>query len=370
MAAAPRRALVITLAFLAALVSASAGLSGPVEVESARAEDPSTDASPGPKPEPAALPERPAGPRPRPVVLAFAGDVHFEGALSPLPGRARSTLGELSTELRRADLAMVNLETALVDGDEQPAPKELEAADQRYWFSAPRAALRVLDRSGIDVASVANNHGADYGPAGLRATLAAGDRSAVSLLGAGRSPRAAFRPHRTSVRGTEVAVLAADASARESVDPTWAVAAGTGIGLASARQDRPTLLLDAVRRAARSSDLVVVYLHWGEEGLVCPTTGQQRLAEQLAAAGADVVVGSHAHVLLGSGLLDRGSADETYVGYGLGNFAWYHGRRSASGVLRLGISEGRVVDEDWVPAAIPVGGGTPRGRAEPRGPPP
>ena len=73
-----------------------------------------------------------------------------------------------------------------------------------------------------------------------------------------------------------------------------------------------------------SADVVVVYLHWGTRGKGCPTDAQRRLATDLIEAGADVIVGSHAHQLQGDGRLGAG-----YVAYGLGNYAWYtpHERR-------------------------------------------
>ena len=85
----------------------------------------------------------------------------------------------------------------------------------------------------------------------------------------------------------------------------------------------------AVRQAAKTDDVVAVYLHWGEENVGCPTADQLDLAADLAAAGADVVVGAHAHQPQGAGLLG-----DTYVSYGLGNFLWYHGNQSETGVLR------------------------------------
>ncbi|MBS44135.1 MAG: hypothetical protein CMH83_13415 [Nocardioides sp.] len=301
--------------------------------------------------EPAADAEEPTyGPA---IVLAFAGEVHFEGALAALPDRRGSDLGDLADNLRGADVAMVNLETAVATGGE-PASKELEDPGNRYWFRADPGALDVLERSGVDVASMANNHGADYGRAGLRQSLEAAADSDVAVVGIGRTYREAFTPYRTSVRGTDVAVLAADASPRESADTTWAVARGTGVGIAAARVPHAPQLLAAVRRAAATDDLVVVYLHWGEEGSACPTGAQQDLAARLAEAGADVVVGSHAHLLNGAGMLG-----DTYVSYGLGNFAWYHGRQSETGVLRLRVRGGEVVHDAWWPATIPAAGGTP-----------
>ncbi|WP_051706406.1 CapA family protein [Nocardioides aequoreus] len=294
-------------------------------------------------------------PQQQPITLALAGDVHFEDVLSPRLDDPDGTLGPMSRELADADVAMVNLESAVAAPGATLASKELEDPAVRYWFQAPARALGLLGRSGVDVVSVANNHGADLGRTGLRASLAADGRAGVAVVGAGRGAGAAYEPHRVDVRGAEVAVLAADASPRESASPVWDAGEG-GLGLATARGPGTRRLLDAVREAADRSGVVVVYLHWGEQGQVAPTERQQRLARRLAEAGADVVVGTHAHVLQGSGTLDG-----AYVAYGLGNFAWYNARRSVTGVLRLAVSpDGEVVSERWVPGRIPPGGGYPQ----------
>ena len=65
----------------------------------------------------------------------------------------------------------------------------------------------------------------------------------------------------------------------------------------------PAALLDAVEAAAATADLVVVYLHWGREYQACPSQRQRLLARELAEAGADVVVGTHSHVLGGCRLV-------------------------------------------------------------------
>jgi len=66
-------------------------------------------------------------------------------------------------------------------------------------------------------------------------------------------------------------------------------------------------------------------------------------------AGADVVVGSHAHILLGGGYL-RGA----YVHYGLGNFVFSASRDAtrATGVLNLTLTDGVVSASTWTPARI------------------
>jgi poly-gamma-glutamate synthesis protein (capsule biosynthesis protein) len=290
------------------------------------------------------------------LTLAFAGDVHFEGGFTGLPGWDRATLGPMSPALRDADLAMVNLEAALTDTG-SPTRKEREVAGNRYWFRAPASALDLLERSGVDVVTVANNHGADYGLAGLRRTVEIGGDAPLGVVGVGADAAAAFAPHRVTIRGTDVAVLAADASPRESADAVWAARPGSGPGLASARGDDHGQLLAAVRAAAAVDDLVVVYLHWGAEGETCPTGGQEALAAALAEAGADVVVGTHAHRLQGAGRTSDGAA---YVAYGLGNFFWYHGREEDTGVLRLRVRDGEVLTDTWLPGRIRPAGGNPQ----------
>ena len=291
------------------------------------------------------------------VTLAFAGDVHFEGRVAALLDSPDGTVGPMSSALRSADVAMVNLESALTSGGSRAA-KELEDPTRRYWFRSPPSALGLLERSGVDVVSMANNHGADYGAAGLRDSLRTARTSSVAVIGVGRNPEEAFRAYQTSVKGVEVAVLAADASPLESNAAIWDVGPG-GPGLAAARDT--SRLLAAVRAARARSDVVAVYLHWGAEGRGCPTAGQRTLARSLADAGADVVVGAHAHVPLGAGMLG-----DTYVSYGLGNFLWYNGGQPDTGVLRVQIVDGQVVRDDWVPGEIrTTGAGRPRPLAGP-----
>ena len=119
--------------------------------------------------------------------------------------------------------------------------------------------------------------------------------------------------------------------------------AGAGLGL---RRPRPGAAVEAARRV---DDTVVVFLHWGVELDACPDPLQEPLANVLVQAGADIVIGSHAHVLLGGGYL--GSA---YVDYGLGNFAFYNTPppTDQSGSLVI-TATGRHIDNvTWRPALI------------------
>ncbi len=292
-------------------------------------------------------PTEPAGhdrqPRGR-VTLAFVGDMHFQIQLAGLLARPRGALGRIARTLGAADVTMANLESAVTDGGTLEA-KELENPGERYWFRTSPAAFDLLRLAGIDVVTMANNHGADYGPTGLADTLRAVRSSPVGVIGIGRDRSSALAPYRVNVRGTRIAFLAADASPREGSSSVWS-AGPSNPGIVRARED-PSALVAAVRAAGRTADVVVVYLHWGTENRACPDPTQRRLSAALTRAGADVVVGSHAHTLQGAGF--RG---DTYVAYGLGNFLWYHNRVSSTGVLRVDIEDGEVVGDRFAPAQL------------------
>jgi poly-gamma-glutamate synthesis protein (capsule biosynthesis protein) len=289
----------------------------------------------------------------KPVVLAFGGDVHFEGVLeSKLAANAAGTLAPIKPVFRRADLAVVNLETAVTNGG--------AAASKLYTFRAPATAFAALRGGGVDVASMANNHGLDYGADGLRDSLAAARRYAFPVVGIGLNAKQAYRPFRRTINGQRIAVIGATQVLDDHLISSW-TAGPRQPGLASAKDVRR--LVQEVRAARKTSDTVVVYLHWGVELEQCPSTDQRALAKALVAAGADVVVGGHAHRVQGAGRMGK-----ALVGYGLGNLVWYGTSElsTRTGVLLVTVDGRRVIRYSWVPARIVDGVPRPLAGAEQR----
>ena len=294
--------------------------------------------------------DRPKG---EPLVLAFGGDVHFEGVIeTELRATPRLVLTSIAPVLRSADVAVVNLETA-VTGRGSPVSKE-------FTFRASPAAFTALAAGGVDVASMANNHGLDYGETGLRDSLAAAKRARFPVIGIGLDDRQAYRPYRATVNGQRIAIVGATQVLDDWLISSWTAGPGKP-GLASAK-DVPRLLR-AVREARATSDTVVVFLHWGIELQQCPSADQRTLARQLVAAGADVVVGGHAHRVQGAGRLGK-----ALVGYGLGNFVWYGTSElsTQTGVLLVTVEGRRVLGYRWEPARIVDGTPRPLSGAERR----
>ena len=290
----------------------------------------------------AALPKRLGSGEP--VTFAFGGDVMFEEPIRSYLSNPAEVFAPVRKILRRADVAMVNLETAITDRGTPTANKE-------YLFRAPASALEAIKLGGIDVVTVANNHGMDYGTVGMEDTLRHAKRAGVPVVGGGRNEAQAFHPWRTTVNGQRIAVIGATQVIDEELISWWE-ARGAQTGVASAKYDMEDRLARQVRKARATSDTVVVYLHWGVELKGCPTDSQVSLADRLVRAGADIIVGSHAHILLGGGM--RGRA---FVDYGLGNFVFYAngGIAAQTGVLEVTATGRRIDGYRWQPAQIEGG---------------
>ncbi len=108
-----------------------------------------------------------------PVTIAFAGDVHFAGQLASRLSDPGVAMGPLTARLAEADLSIVNLETAVtLRGAPQP---------KQFTFRAAPVVFRALVSAGIDVATMANNHGMD-GHSSQRGSEAVGSRIPRSAM--------------------------------------------------------------------------------------------------------------------------------------------------------------------------------------------
>jgi poly-gamma-glutamate synthesis protein (capsule biosynthesis protein) len=274
-----------------------------------------------------------------PVTLLFGGDVHFDGVLgTQLQKSTSGFLAGIAPAVLDADVTVINLETAIATGG--------TAAQKQFAFRAPPSALDALSDAGVDVMSMANNHGLDFGEEGLRQTLAAVAERSSPVIGIGENEADAMEPVIVTAHGLRVAVIAATQVIDGSLLSEW-TATPTHHGVASAKHEQR--LIAAIAAAKKSADIVVAFLHWGTEKQTCPNEAQLALAPQLVKAGATLVVGGHAHRVQGGGFL--GSA---YVEYGLGNLQFIAGSAPAreAGLLRVQIVDRKIESVEWLPVRI------------------
>jgi poly-gamma-glutamate synthesis protein (capsule biosynthesis protein) len=210
-----------------------------------------------------------------------------------------------------------------------------------YSFRADPRAIDGLKSSGFDVVSQANNHMYDWGPEALLDSLDRLHQAGIRTVGAGQNILAAHYPLFVNVGELRIAFLA-----YVNIDPKGAAAGVDRAGVAWL--DRTQVLAD-IRFARPLADLVLVCPHWGVEYALKPTRDQVNLAHQMIDAGADMIVGSHPHVV---------QPVETYkdhwIAYSLGNFVFDQKdpatRRGL--MLKATVRNKRIIDVTSIPIGI------------------
>ena len=113
----------------------------------------------------------------------------------------------------------------------------------------------------------------------------------------------------------------------------------------------PEHIAEDVTAASKVADLVIVLLHSGYEYVDQPSPAQTAAALAAVDAGADLVIGHHAHLLQGVEF-----HDESVVAYGLGNFAFEIDGDPSTAILRVWLDAGGVRQLEFVPVVIGAGG--------------
>lgn len=290
----------------------------------------------------------------RDVKVVAVGDIMLDRALGQAitAGDTQFPFTHVARIFQDADLTVANLESALGDVG-QPANKS-------YAFRAPPEAARSLAQAGIDVVSLANNHGMDYGPEALQQGLSLLADAGIAAIGAGVDSDEAHRPYIVDVDELVLGFLGYVNVPVEGRAPyfdtaSWTATADTP-GLAWADPEIITRDVDALRSQV---DHVIVVLHSGYEYVPTPSPEQVAAARAAIDAGASLVIGHHAHIL--QGVEFRGDG---VIVYGLGNFAFNITGPPQTALLAIWLHEGGVRQLQFIPAII-QGSGQPLLAAEP-----
>jgi poly-gamma-glutamate synthesis protein (capsule biosynthesis protein) len=210
--------------------------------------------------------------------------------------------GDVMPFLRKADVVVGNLESPI-------STRGKAVENKKFTLRAGPIAAEALQKAGIRVVTLANNHSMDFGPLALQDTLAILGENGILPTGAGMDLEDARAPAIVKVKGKTLAFLSYSLTF-----PLEFFASAKRPGTAPGYAEFVKADIEKIRPAA---DYVVVSFHWGAELMTTAKDYQIELGHQAVDWGADLVLGHHPHVL---------QELEVYRGrliaYSLGNFVF------------------------------------------------
>ncbi|WP_347551782.1 CapA family protein [Pseudalkalibacillus hwajinpoensis] len=234
--------------------------------------------------------------------ISVVGDTMFDWSIKDEMKSSGSAypLEDITPVIEKSDYAILNLETAVGENGYREA--------KQYTFQSAPSSTTAMKDAGFDLVSLANNHAMDYGREGLYETINHLNNAGIDYVGAGLNQQEAYLPHSLTLQNQSVDILAFS-----HVLPSISWYADETGGIASGYQEER--VFNQIVQSSRQSDTTIVYIHWGVERSPMPNKAIQNYAHRMIDAGADVVIGSHPHVLQGVEYYNNKP-----VVYSLGNF--------------------------------------------------
>jgi len=204
-----------------------------------------------------------------------------------------------------ADLAVIVQETPL-------GGKELGYSGYPL-FNTPQEVGDAIAKAGFDIVLHATNHTLDKGEKGISNSLAFWDtHPEIAVLGINKSEEAAQTVRYIEKNGIKLAVL-------NYTDSTNGMPLPDGKPYMVNVVDEERIVSD-LAIAEKNADFTVVFMHWGTEYSFSPDEGQEKLAAMMCKNGADLIMGSHPHVIEPVEWIQAENGNKALVFYSLGNY--------------------------------------------------
>lgn len=214
---------------------------------------------------------------------------------------------DLQPWLGTDDWTIANLEVPI-------AGEELGLAGLDYCFNAPAETAENISENSIDFVSLANNHAMDRGAEGAERTLANLDARSIGHTGLFLEESDRDAVSISEVNGVRIAVLSWTYATNQPADTAWRVNI-----FSDPWSPQISVLLSDIEKAKKEADFVLVCMHWGTEFTYSLNESQIQIGQQIADAGADVILGNHPHTIQPAAWLTGRDGNRTLCFYSLGN---------------------------------------------------
>lgn len=271
------------------------------------------------------------------ITISFAGDVSLADNFDIMPyydSRGEGVYGILSTEvvdiIKYSDLMITNNEFTVSDRG--------KPLNKYYTFKAKPERLSIYDEMGVDLVSIANNHAYDYGEEAFFDMLKYLDDYDISYVGGGKNIDEAKQAFYYVINGYKFAFVSSTRAEKNIITP--------GAGENSSGVFRcydNELLLKTIKEEKENSDFVILLIHWGREDSHELEDVQLSTGKEYIDAGADLIVGSHAHVLQGMDYYNN-----KLIAYNLGDFI-FNRETKDTGILSMNIDKDGNINYEFIP---------------------
>ena len=250
--------------------------------------------------------------------ILLIGDIMFDRGIryyAQKNGGNDFIFDKIHNQLLSYDLVLGNLEGPITENSSTSIDTKPGEPDN-YFFTFDPSWAKTLFNNNIRIVNLGNNHILNFGQEGLRSTKQYLDQSNVAYFGSPDYSRSASQEilgvKITFINYNEFALLDEDINQKS--------------------------ILEEIQGVRGSSDIIIIYCHWGVEYAGSPAEEQVNLAHKFIDGGADLVAGSHPHVI---------QPVEIYKGkriyYSLGNFIFdqYFSKKTERGLgIVVGIDSG------------------------------
>lgn len=238
---------------------------------------------------------------------------------------------KIADKIAAPDVAILNQETII----------STEHNVSSYpMFNSPVEVGEEMLKIGFDVFNIATNHSLDCGEKGLVSAINFWKGKNAITTGAYLNSDDMANIPMNEVNGVKIAYLGFTESTNGLSLPD-----DTEVILVQAKDE--SLLQQQIAKAKETADVVIVNAHWGEEYTHEPNDNQRSLAQKLASWGADVIIGTHPHVIQPVEYIVNSDGRKTLVAYSLGNFisAQNRGPRMLGGMLNFEVVKNNATGE-------------------------
>lgn len=205
----------------------------------------------------------------------------------------------------KSDLSVVNLETTIA--------KDTSDMSGYPEFATHENVIKALKDTGFDVVSTANNHAYDRRLKGIDRTIEIIEKYGLKRTGTFKQDEST-NPLIVDVKGIKVGFF----SYSEMLNGYEKLMFNSGRDTAVNLIDMDKIKKDVDYLKKNHADVIMCYMHWGEEYSDYPNSYQKNTFKKLADMGVDLVIGSHPHTIQKSEVIEN-NGKKSYCVYSLGN---------------------------------------------------